>query len=238
MSSLILVVDDEEDVASVVERTLRRAGFDVLVAYRGADALEIARRRHPDLIVLDEMMPGMSGTQVCRYVRANPDIADTPILFLTARGEIDDKIIIFESGADDHLTKGKEFDIRELELRVRALLRRARRGPATEPAEAIEVGNLRLDRRTFEITTPDRTVLLTPVEFDLMSFLMSSPDRVFSAEQLLQEVWGYPPGTGLPDLVRVHARNIRAKIESDPSDPTYLKNILRRGYMVSSKQDV
>jgi DNA-binding response OmpR family regulator len=227
----ILIVDDDVDVAETIERSLLRAGYDVRVAHRGAQALDLARQERPDLVVLDIMMPGMDGVEVCRHLRANPDSRGTPILFLTAKGEIGDKIAGFEAGADDYLTK--PFDLRELELRVTALLRRTHRGEDEVAAELIEVDPLALDCRTYELTTPELKVLLTPVEFALMQFLMSSPGKVFSAEQLLQEVWDYPPGTGMPDLVRVHIKNIREKIEPDPRSPRYLKNILRRGYTVS-----
>ncbi|MCG2767155.1 MAG: response regulator transcription factor [Chloroflexota bacterium] len=231
MSYGILVVDDDEDVAETIERSLQRAGYDVRVAHRGADALDMARQRQPDLVVLDIMMPGMDGVEVCRHLRANPDWQGVPILFLTAKGEIGDKIIGFEAGADDYLTKA--FDLRELELRVRALLRRSHRGQEEPFAERIEVGPLVLDCRTYELATPECQVLLTPVEYELTKHLMSSPGRVFSAEQLLQHVWDYPPGTGMPDLVRVHIKNIREKIEPNPREPRYLKNILRRGYTIS-----
>ncbi len=233
MNHLILVVDDDVDVANMIERSLRRVGHNVMVTHRGADSLAIARQQHPDLVVLDIMMPGMNGIEVCRHMRANPELSQIPILFLTAKGEIGDKIEGFEAGADDYLTK--PFDLRELSLRVRALLRRTVRGDE-EPKEVerIELGPLSLDCRTFEISTTTRTVLLTPVEFELMHFLMGNPGKVFSADQLLQEVWGYPPGTGMPDLVRVHIKNIRDKIEPDPSKPVYLKNVLRRGYMVAA----
>jgi two-component system, OmpR family, response regulator RpaA len=177
------------------------------------------------------MMPGMSGIEVCRHLRANPQLAPIPILFLTARGEIADKIEGFEAGADDYLTK--PFDLRELELRVKALLRRSLTGGEQEAAERLEVGALTLDCRTFEISTPQRTILLSPVEFELLHFLMKSPGKVFSADQLLQQVWGYPAGTGMPDLVRVHIKNLRDKIEPAPSTPIYLKNVLRRGYMIA-----
>ena len=231
MSQLILVVDDNEDVAETIDRSLRRAGYEVAVAYRGADALQIARTRHPDLVVLDILMPGMTGIEVCRHMRANPDLAQTPILFLTAKGEIGDKIEGFEAGADDYQTK--PFDLRELELRVKALLRRSSQS-SERLNDRIEVGSLVLNCRTFEISTPTRTVLLTPVEFELVQFLMSNPDKVYSADQLLQLVWGYPPGTGIPDLVRVHVKNIRDKIEPNPRAPIYIKNVLRRGYMIPS----
>ena len=232
MNHLILVVDDNEDVAETIERSLRRAGHEVVVAHRGADALQIARTRRPDLLVLDIVMPGMTGIEVCRHMRANPDLAQTPILFLTAKGEIGDKIEGFEAGADDYLTK--PFDLRELELRVKALLRRSSRGLEEKTSDHIEVGDLVLNCRTFELSTPARVVLLTPVEFELVQFLMSNPDKVYSADQLLQLVWGYPPGTGIPDLVRVHVKNIRDKIETDPRAPIYIKNVLRRGYMIAS----
>ena len=232
MSQYVLVVDDDEDVAETIERTLQRAGHSVTVAHRGADALQSARRRRPDLVVLDIMMPGMNGIDVCRHLRANPDLAPTPILFLTARGEIADKIEGFEAGADDYLTK--PFDLRELELRVKALLRRTQRDGNERPSDRIEVGALVLNCNTFEISTPEQSVLLTPVEFELLQFLMSNAGKVFSADQLLQQVWGYPPGTGMPDLVRVHIKNIRDKIEPAPRSPIYLKNVLRRGYMIDN----
>jgi len=232
MQATVLVVDDIIDVAETIERTLRRAGHETMVAYRGADALEIVRQKHPDLVVLDIMMPGMSGIEVCQHMRANADSAQIPILFLTAKSEISDKIEGFEAGADDYLTK--PFDLRELELRVRALLRRSQGAIDTEALERIEAGDLVLNCRTFEISTPERTTLLTPVEFELMFFLMRNADHVFSADQLLQDVWGYPPGTGMPDLVRVHVKNMRSKIEPSPSNPIYLRTILRRGYMIVS----
>ncbi len=235
MVPTVRVVDDNEDVAETIERTLRRAGYEVIVAHRGADALELSRQRHPDVMVLDIMMPGMSGIEVCRHMRATPDLAETPILMLTARGEIMDKQEGYGAGTDDYLTK--PFDLLELELRVRALLRRVQRAGVEKPMDRVEVGALVLDCRSFEVSTPMHTTLLTPVEFELVQFLMTNADRVFSAEQLLQQVWGYPPGTGMPDLVRVHIKNIRGKIEPTPTDPIYLKNILRRGYLVTSKQE-
>jgi DNA-binding response OmpR family regulator len=235
MNHLVLVVDDDTDVAETIQRALEQSGEDVMVAHRGADALHLARQRTPDLVVLDIIMPGMTGIEVCRHMRASPELAPVPILFLTAKGEIGDKIDGFEAGADDYLTK--PFDLREMVLRVRALLRRAQRSAEARPTERIEVQDLVLNCRTFEITTPDVTVLLTPVEFELMHFMMSNPRQIFSADQLLQQVWGYPPGTGMPDLVRVHIKNVRDKIEPRPNEPIYVRNILRRGYMVAGGPD-
>lgn len=230
MAHLVLVVDDDIAVAETIERTLTLSGHEVEVAHRGADALLAARQRRPDLVVLDIMMPGMSGIDVCRHLRANPELQYIPILFLTAKGEIADKIEGFEAGADDYLTK--PFDLRELDLRVKALLRRSLMSLDEVRSDRIELGDLVLNCATYELTTRDREVLLTPVEFELMQFLMAHPNKVFSADQLLQEVWDYPPGTGMPDLVRVHVKNLRDKIEPNPRDPAYIKNVLRRGYMV------
>jgi len=229
MGNRVLVVDDDVAVAETIQRTLAIAGYDVQVAHRGADALQMARQRPPDLVVLDIIMPGMSGIDVCRHMRVNVELRQIPILFLTARGEIADKIEGFEAGADDYLTK--PFDLRELGLRVRALLRRSQATTADLATERLELGDLALNCSTYEISTPDRTVMLTPVEFELVQFLMSHPNRVFSADQLLQLVWEYPPGTGMPDLVRVHVKNVRDKIEPDPRSPIYIRNVLRRGYM-------
>ncbi len=233
MDQLILIVDDDPDVAATVERTLLRAGYQVETVHRGADALEFLRHQRPDLMILDIAMPGMDGFQVASHIRATPELADLPIMFLTARTEIEAKEIAYEiHKCDDYLTK--PFNLRELTLKVEAILRRVKAIAEEEPKNELRVGKLTLNYRTFEIITPERRELLTPVEFELMNFLMQHAGQVFSADKLLQEVWGYPPGTGMPDLVRVHVKNIRAKIEPNPRKPIYLRNILRRGYLVTA----
>ncbi len=229
MGSSILVVDDDVDVAETVQRTLQRAGYETHVSYRGADALQVVRERHPDLVVLDIRMPGLDGIQVCRQLRNTPGLSRMPVLFLSAKGEVGDRLEGFEAGADDYITK--PFDLRELELRVKALLRRTRQNESAVAGE-IRVGSMVLNCSSFELRTAERTVLLTPVEYDLMQFLMRHPGQVFSAALLLQEVWGYPPGMGTTDLVRVHVKNLRDKIEPEPSRPRYLRNIPRRGYAI------
>ncbi|MGQ9684571.1 MAG: response regulator transcription factor [Anaerolineae bacterium] len=229
MTARILVVDDDVDVAETVSRTLQRAGYEVSVAHRGADALQMLRERRPDLMVLDIRMPGLNGIEVCRLVRGTPGLSRLPLLFLSAKAEVADRVEGLEAGADDYITK--PFDLRELELRVKALLRRSRQLEAATPGQ-IRVGSIRLDCSTYELVTPERTAVLTPVEYDLMAYLMRNPERVFSAALLLQEVWGYPPGMGTTDLVRVHIKNLREKIEPDPGHPRYLRNIPRRGYAV------
>ena len=229
MAASILVVDDDVDVAETVARTLQRAGHEVIVSYRGADALQAAQERHPDLIVLDIRMPGLNGIEVCRLLRGSPGLSRVPVLFLSAKSEVADRLEGFEAGADDYITK--PFDLRELELRVKALLRRTQPTEAVAP-DQVRVGDMVLNCRTFELNTPGTTALLTPVEYDLVLFLMRHPGQVFSAAHLLQEVWGYPPGMGTTDLVRVHIKNIRDKIEANPQRPKYLRNIPRRGYAV------
>jgi DNA-binding response OmpR family regulator len=225
----ILVVDDDRDVAGTIERTLRRKDHQISVAYSGVQALQVIQGQRPDLVVLDIMMPRMDGIEVCQRIRALPNVASVPILFLTARGKIEDKIEGFEAGADDYLTK--PFDLRELELRVKALLRRSL--PTEVPKAPLQVGSLSLDPRTFELSVDDEVLLLTPVEFELLYYLMRHAGEVISTERLLQEVWEYPPGTGDPNLVRAHIKNIRSKIEPAPNDPTYIKTISRHGYIIT-----
>ncbi len=225
----ILVVDDDRDVAGTIERTLKRRDHKVIVAYSGARALELVQEQKPDLVVLDIMMPRMGGLEVCERIRTLPNVASLPILFLTARSKIEDKIEGFEAGADDYLTK--PFDLRELELRVRALLRRSM--PSEAPKTLLEIGPLSLDPRTFKLGVDGKVLLLTPVEFELLYYLMKHAGEVISTERLLQEVWEYPPGTGDPNLVRAHIKNLRSKIEPSPSNPTYIRTISRHGYIIS-----
>ena len=227
----ICVVDDERDVAWAVEQGLGRRGHQVVVAHSGQQALELMRRRRPDLIILDIIMPGMDGLEVCERLRTDPTLAAVPILFLTAKGEVQDRIKGFEAGGDDYLSK--PFDLHELYLRVEALLRRSRPTSAEERPSTLVVGPLSLDLRTFVLRVEGKTVRLTPMEFDVMLCLMSHPGEVFSSERLLQEVWAYPAGTGDPATVRWHIKNLRAKIEPDPTKPTYIQTVPRYGYTVS-----
>lgn len=230
MPQHILVVDDDFTVTKTEERALVMEGYRVSVAHDGHEALQLVRQDTPDLAIIDIVMPGMSGIELCQRLRATPGLSGIPVLFLTAKHEITDKAEGFGAGADDYLTK--PFDVREFVMRVRALLRRASvTWQGSEPGE-LAVGRLRLDRRKFTVATPDKTVLLTPVEFDLLLFLMSHPGQVFSPVKLLQTVWGYPPETGSSDLVRVHIRNIREKIEPEPTAPRYIRTVSHHGYTV------
>lgn len=229
----ILIVDDDVPVALTIERVLR-SEYGVRVAYSGSDALKIARRNSFDLIILDIMMPGPDGLEVCRELRNDPTLKDIPVLLLTARGRVEDKIIGLEAGADDYLTK--PFDVRELLLRVRAILRRTTPTAESETAGGhLVVGDLKLDSQSYHMIIGDKAVLLTPVEFDLAYHLMSHPGDVFSSEQLLRDLWDYPSDTGSPDLVRMHVKNLRRKIEPDPQNPRYLITIPRHGYTIANQ---
>jgi DNA-binding response OmpR family regulator len=230
----ILVIDDDELVSRTLQRTLKLYDYQVMVANSGPEGLQLARRHRPDLFILDIMMPGMDGYQVCRQIRGDPLLSDLPVLFLTARGKDEDKIEGFRAGADDYLSK--PFNMEELQLRVKAILRRAAPvdSSSAEPPTEIVAGNVRLDCRTFEVTTPNGTALLTNVQFDLLYHLLSHIDQVFNSQQLLQDVWDYPRDTGSPELVRAHIKNLREKIEPVPSNPIYIRTIQGHGYTFAS----
>jgi len=226
----VLVVDDDVDVAETIERSLRNKGHIVNVVYNGLEALEAVKQEQPHLIILDVIMPRMDGMEVCRRLRQNPQTAHIPIVFLTAMGRLVNKLEGFEAGADDYITK--PFDIQELELRVRAVLRRSLPPAEAEP-DVLVVDELSLNRRTYEVRAGSGISLLTPIEFELLHYLMSHAGEVFSSEYLLQEVWEYPPGTGDPALVRMHIKNIRDKIEPEPGRPKFLRTVSRHGYMIA-----
>jgi len=183
--ALILIVDDEADLANLVEFNLRQAGFNTAIAATGADALKQAAARTPDLILLDLMLPDLSGKEVCRRLRADARLKATPIVMLTARGEEVDRIEGFEVGADDYVTK--PFSPRELVLRVRAILRRAHPGT---PADVLSHGPLELDLAAHTATVGGAAVDLTALEFKLLTHFLTRPGRVQTREQLLADVWG------------------------------------------------
>ncbi|MBW7958495.1 MAG: response regulator transcription factor [Candidatus Promineofilum sp.] len=232
--ALILVIDDDDLVSRTLQRALKHYDYQVMTANSGIEGLQLARRHRPDLFILDIMMPGVDGYQVCRQIRGDPLLQDVPVLFLTAKAKDEDKIEGFRAGGDDYLVK--PFNMQELELRVKAILRRA--GPEKVEEMVINevvVGNVVLDCRTFKVTTPNQTILLTNVQFDLLYHLMSHADQVFNSQQLLQDVWDYPRDTGSPELVRAHIKNLREKIEPQPTDPIYIKTIQGHGYSFSSE---
>jgi DNA-binding response OmpR family regulator len=220
--STVLVVDDEPIVRDVVVRYLQREGYETLEAGDGIHAQELLSKHAPSLVVLDLMLPGMDGLQLCRWIRARSDL---PVIMLTARAEEADRIVGLELGADDYVTK--PFSPRELAARVRTVLRRS--SLTAGMSERIVHGDLDLDAAAREVTKADRLLRLTAREFDLLWFLASHPRRVFSREQLMDRVWGYEPAfdTG---TVTVHVRRLREKIEDDPSKPRHLETVWGVGY--------
>lgn len=230
----ILVVDDDLEVSKSIENALRR-NFQVVVVHSGIAAIKEAVKHRPDLIVLDVVMPGLNGIDTCRQLRADPTMADIPILFLTALGQPEDRVAGLKAGADDYLTK--PFSLEELQLRIEAILRRARPKTLSVSKNAVKVNNVVLDKETFKISTGQKEATLTPVEFELLYHLMTHPGEVFTSNRLLEEVWDYPPETGSQDLVRMHIKNLREKIEVNPSRPEVLITIPRRGYTIATKKN-
>ena len=218
----VLVVDDEPTIREIVVGYLEREGFTTLEAADGNRARELLEREAPDLVVLDVMLPGTDGLELCRWIRARSRL---PVIMLTARGEESDRIVGLELGADDYVTK--PFSPRELAARVRTVLRRAEPDSAVE--ECLSYNGLVIDSGTREVTRENEPLRLTAREFDLLWFLASHPRRVFSREQLMRRVWGYSAAldTG---TVTVHVRRLREKIEDDPSRPRHLETVWGVGY--------
>ena len=223
----ILVVDDEPTISEVVARYLMRAGYETRIAPDGARGLALHAERPADLIVLDVMMPNVSGVEVLRRLRREP--GDSPaVILLTARGEESDRIAGLSLGADDYVVK--PFSPRELVARVDEVLRRARPEPESAiAAEPIEAGNLRIDPAGRRVTRNGEQVQLTQREFDLLLHLASSPGTVFSRDQLMTAVWGHDFYTDT-STVTVHVRRLRQKLESDPGEPEYVQTVWGVGY--------
>lgn len=222
----VLVVDDEPIVREAVVRYLAREGHETLEAADGNAARGAIERSEPDLVVLDVMLPGTDGLELCRWIRARSEL---PVIMLTARGEEADRIVGLELGADDYVTK--PFSPRELAARVRGVLRRA--APFEQAVERHTFGDIELERATRETRKRGIEVRLTAKEFDLLWFLASHPRRVFSRDQLMASVWGYTAAldTG---TVTVHVRRLREKVEDDPSEPKYLETVWGIGYRLAA----
>jgi two-component system phosphate regulon response regulator PhoB len=206
MAERILVVDDEPDLLELVRVNLRQAGFEVETAETGRAALERLHRTVPDLVVLDLMLPDVSGTEICRRLRSEPELAELPIIMLTARADEVDRVVGLELGADDYVTK--PFSPRELTLRVRAVLRR--RQP-TQPCDALAHGVLRLDSARHRCFVDEAEVPLTAKEFDLLRTLMARPGRVLTRDQLLDEVWGTDIAV-TTRTIDTHLKRLREKL--------------------------
>ena len=231
MSDRVLVVDDEESIRTLVHYNLVQAGFEVITTENGNDALEIATWQSIDLLILDLMIPGISGLEICKRLRQAQ--STVPIIMLTARGEEIDRVVGLEMGADDYVTK--PFSPRELVARVRAVLRRkveekpADDGQSADTDNLHVVGDVRLDADRYEVIVRGEIIDLTPREFDLLHYLLKNLDRVVSRDQLLDRVWGYEYA-GDTRLVDVHISHLRDKIEVDPKSPRFIKTVRGVGY--------
>jgi DNA-binding response OmpR family regulator len=223
MKSIILVVDDDHKTVELIRLYLEKDGYHILTAYDGAQALTIARERHPDLIILDLMLPNIDGLDVCRILRAESRI---PIIMLTAKTTEDDKLVGLDLGADDYVTK--PFSPRELVARVRAVLRRVTE-TIPEDTPLIRAGDLEVNLVRHEVSMQGELIHLTPREFRLLEIVIRQPGRAFSRLDLLEQAFGYDYG-GLERTVDVHIMNLRKKIEPDPDNPTYIQTVYGYGY--------
>ena len=226
----ILVIEDDKDIVELVKYNLEKDGFQVTTTGDGASGLIQIRKAPPDLLILDLMLPKLSGLEICKEARKDPALNRLPILILTAKGEEADRVVGLELGADDYVTK--PFSPRELAARVKALLRR------TEPAGAgeklIEIGGLRIDPAAYRVSRSGKAVPMSTLEFRLLYFLAARPNRVFTRDQLLDGVWGTERFV-TPRSVDVYVRRLREKIEPDPQHPAFMKTIRGAGYLFETR---
>ncbi|MEM5780033.1 MAG: response regulator, partial [Lawsonibacter sp.] len=225
-------VEDEQNIVDILSFNLSREGYDTLEAYDGPPGLQLALEQNPNLILLDLMLPGMNGFDVCRKVRESG--ASTPILMLTAREEEADKVLGLELGADDYITK--PFSMRELLARVKANIRRVSMLPGTgavsgQEHDLVRLGRVAIDRTRATISKDDQPLELTQREYDLICFLAAQPGKVFSREALMEHVWNYESYVGDVRAVDVAVRRLREKIEDDPANPRFIVTKRGMGYL-------
>jgi two-component system response regulator MprA len=233
----VLVIDDEENIVEFIRLGLRYEGFQVEAASEGEEGITKAQRIDPELIILDLMMPGIDGIEVCQRLRANPITRDIPILMLTAKDDVRDRIIGLDAGADDYLTKPFDFD--ELLARIRAILRRQSRtkavqlsnGAESENDQVLQFADLRLNMATREVTRGGRLIELTATEYNLLHLFMSHPRQVLDRQTILNRVWGYD-FLGETNIIEVYVRYLREKIEDSPSTPRLIQTVRSVGYVL------
>ena len=223
MTHKILVVDDDDALREMVGLVLSSNGYQPVFASDGISAVEVFKQSSPDLVLLDIMLPGQSGIDVCNQIRA---ISGVPIIMLTAKGDTEDVVVGLEAGADDYVVK--PHNGAELVARVRARLR-----PLTDDAAVVAIGPLSLDPKSFEVRRGEEPVSLTPLEFKLLHTLASKPQQVFSREMLLEQVWGYQYKADTR-LVNVHVQRLRSKVEDDPENPKIVMTVRGHGYRAGS----
>ena len=226
----VLLIEDDRDIVELVRYNLEREGFQVAAATDGATGLAQVRKAPPDILLLDLMLPKISGLDICKEIRRDTSLNRLPILMLTARGEEADRVVGLEMGADDYVTK--PFSPRELGARVKALLRRTE--PTNEPRRAIEARGLTIDPSSYRVARDGKPVTLSTLEFRLLYYLATRPNRVFTRDQLLDAVWGTERFV-TPRSVDVYIRRLREKVESDADHPAFLKTVRGAGYMFESE---
>jgi len=227
---LILAVDDEVNILELLKFNLTKEGYQVITATEGQQALKYAREEKPDLIILDIMLPGMDGYDVCRILKADRETAGIPVIMLSAKGDVLDKVVGLELGAEDYVTK--PFSPREMVARVKVHLRRNAQlagGQASEPLNEIKVNNLVIRPDKYEALLDGMKLDLTPKEFELLHLLAVNPGRVFTRDVLLERIWGYD-SVRETRTVDVHIRYLRQKIEQDPAKPDYIETVRGVGY--------
>lgn len=231
MAKKILIVDDEKDIVELIAYNLNKEGFVTDSAPDGETALTKIKKGNYDLVILDLMLPGLQGVELCRIIRNDIQMASLPVIMLTAKGEEVDRVLGLEMGADDYITK--PFSPRELVARVNAVLRRAKERPAS--ARIIKEGDLVIDKDAYAVTRKGIPVKLSATEFRLLLYLAERKGRVFNREQLLNAVWSDEAFVE-PRTVDVHIRRLRAQIEENPSSPCYIKTMRGAGYFFDGKQ--
>ena len=227
MTAKILVVDDDHAISEMLTIVLEAEGFESIAVNEGTEAVPAFQQHQPDLILLDLMLPGMNGVDICRTIRQESSV---PIVMLTAKTDTVDVVLGLESGADDYMTK--PFKPKELVARIRARLRRTE----TAPSEMIGVGDLSIDVAEHTVKRGDEEISLTPLEFDLLVQMARKPGQVFSREELLENVWGYRHASDTR-LVNVHVQRLRAKIEQDPEEPQIVLTVRGVGYKTVKPED-
>jgi DNA-binding response OmpR family regulator len=230
MAATILIVEDDSKTSALIGLYLRAEGYETALAADGMEALDLARRKNPALVILDLMLPRLDGWEVCRKMR---EFSDVPILMLTARGEEFDRVLGLTLGADDYMVK--PFSPRELVARIKAILRRVSTVPR-DTSDKLKVGKLVLDNRKHEVTVDERPISLTPSEFKLLKLFMNAPGRLFSRERLLDTL--YPQGEEVIDrVVDVHIGKLRQKLEKDPADPKFILTVRGFGYRLAQEDE-
>ncbi len=228
-SAPVLVIDDEESIIDLIKLGLKYEGFEVVAASDGEEGIAAAQRTNPIFIILDWILPDMDGLEVVRGLRSNPTTRDIPILLLTAKDEVGNRVEGLNTGADDYLTK--PFSFEELVARIRAILRRLNHGATADNSQVLTVGDLELNMATHEVTRAGHPIDLTVTEYNLLHLFMSHVGQALDRQTILNQVWGYD-FLGETNIIEVYVRYLREKIEDSPSSPRYIQTIRGVGYIM------